>query len=139
MYAAISFGLRAFGGFGLSALLCVTSVFITWAAYYLTDYSWPRDVYVVTWFTMMGVAAGAGTATAWLGSDVGGKARSLGWVALGVIAAWAAYYYKTAIDPNPAPFSSREVSSTAILWALLAPNLAASAIALFRQIRMGSV
>ena len=57
---------------------------------------------------------------------------------LGLIGAWAAYYYKTVVDPNPAVFSSREISSTAILWTDdCTPNVVASVIGAYRQIRTG--
>ena len=141
MYAAISLGFRIFGGFGLSAIFSGASLFLSWAVYYFTDYLAPPGVFIAMWFTMMGVCAGAGTATAWLGSGVSERLRSpttVIWLALGLIGAWAAFYYKTRIDPNPAPFSSREVSATAILWATLAPNIAASAWGMIKHIRTGT-
>ena len=55
---------------------------------------------------------------------------------LGVAAAWAAYLYKTVIDPY-ATYESNEVSATAILWAVLVPSVVATAIGLYRHIRVG--
>ena len=63
--------------------------------------------------------------------------RTGAWVLLGLIGAWAAYYYKTVVDPNPAVFSSREISSAAILWAVIVPNVVASVVGAYRQIRTG--
>ncbi len=82
-----------------------------------------------------------GTALGWLGSDLAPKLRSLhslGWVVLGVGAAWAAYGYKTVIDPY-VTYESNEVTATALLWAVLFPNIVASGIGLYRQIRIGHV
>ena len=141
MYNALSLGFRIFGGFGLSAIFAGASLFISWALYYFTDYLAPQWAFVVLWFAAMGLSAGAGTATAWLGSGVSERLCSpttVIWLALGLAGSWAAFYYKTQIDPNPAPFSSREVSSTAILWAVVAPNIAAAAWGAVRHVRTGT-
>ena len=141
MYNALSLGFRIFGGFGLSAIFAGASLFISWALYYFTDYLAPPWAFIVLWFAAMGLSAGAGTAMAWLGSGVSERLRSpttIIWLALGLAGAWAAFYYKTQIDPNPAPFSSREVSSTAILWAVVAPNIAAAAWGTLRHVRTGT-
>ena len=105
----------------------------------LAGYLWASDVYVVLLFCGIGTAAGVGTALGWLGSDIAPKMRSphvLGWGLLGVAAAWAAYGYKTVIDPY-VTYESNEVTATAVLWAVLAPNIVACAIGLYRQIRVG--
>ena len=141
MYNAISLGFRIFGGFGLSAIFAGASLFVSWALYYFSDYLAPPWAFIAMWFTMMGLCAGAGTATAWLGSGVSERLRApttLIWLALGLAGAWAAFYYKTVIDPNPAPFSSREVSATAILWSVIAPNIIAGAWGMVRHVRLGT-
>lgn len=141
MYNALSLGLRIFGGFGLSAIFAGASLFISWALYYFTDYLAPPWAFIVLWFAAMGLSAGAGTATAWLGSGVSERLRApttLIWLALGLAGSWAAFYYKTQIDPNPAPFSSREVSATAIVWAVVVPNIAAAAWGTIRHVRTGT-
>lgn len=107
----------------------------------LGGYLWAADVYAVLLFCGIGTAAGVGTALGWLGSDLAPKLRSphvLGWMALGIAASWAAYGYKTVIDPY-VTYESNEVTATAILWAVLAPNVLATAIGLYRQIRSGHV
>ena len=102
-------------------------------------YLWAADVYAVMLFCGIGTAAGAGTALGWLGSDIAPKLRSLhtlGWEVLGVAAAWAAYGYKTVIDPY-VTYESNEVTATAILWAVLAPNIVAACIGIYRHFRLG--
>ncbi len=97
------------------------------------------DVYVVTLFTGIGVGAGVGAALGWLGSDISPRLRSfhmLGWILLSVAVSWAAYVYKTEID-RYASFESNEVSQLAMLWAIVVPNVIASAIGLYRHIRLG--
>ena len=140
MYLAIALGLRIFAGFGLSTLFAVCAILFTWAMYYFMDYLWPRWAFVALWFSLPGVGAGVGAMIAWWDSEEAGRMKALragAWIALGLAGAWAAYYYKTLVDPNPAVFSSREISSTAILWAMIAPNAVASAIGAYRQIRAG--
>ena len=140
MYRAIALGLRIFAGFGLSVVLAVCAILVTWALYYFMDYLWPRWVFVALWFSLPGAAAGLGAAIAWWDSEEARWMKALricAWAALGLAGAWAAYYYKTAVDPNPAVFSSREISETAILWSVIAPNVVASAIGAYRQIRTG--
>lgn len=142
MYVAISLGIRVFAGFGLSTLLCITAVFVVWALYYFMDFLWPREVFVGLWFSMIGVGGGVGATIGWLSTDVVPRARSLptlGWLAVGTASAWAAFYYKSVIDPNPAAFSSTEVSLTAIMWAILVPNILASGVGLVRQVMKGTV
>lgn len=141
--------LRVSGGFGLSALLggfaSIISAYVllrfVFGDLILGGYTWAADVYVVQLFCGIGAAAGVGTALGWFGSDIAPKLRSLhtvGWVILGVAAAWAAYGYKTVIDPY-VTYESNEVTSTAILWAVLAPNIVATCIGLYRQIRIGHI
>ena len=140
MYLSVALGLRIFAGFGLSALLAVCAILTTWTMYHFMDYLWPRWVFVTLWFSLPGVATGLGAAIAWWDSEEATWMKALrvgAWVLLGLVGAWSAYYYKTVIDPNPAVFTSREISSTAILWAVIAPNLVSSAIGAFRQIRTG--
>lgn len=140
MYLAIALGLRIFAGFGMSTLLAVGAILITWAMYYFMDYLWPRWVFVTLWFSLPGVGAGIGSTIAWWDSEEARRMKVLrtgAWVLLGLVGAWAAYYYKTVVDPNPAVFSSREISSTAILWAMIVPNVVASVIGAYRQIRTG--
>ena len=140
MYLLIALALRIFAGFGLSVLLSICAIMLTWAMYYFMDYLWPRWVFIALWFSLPGVGAGLGAAIAWWESDEARLMRALrmgAGVLLGLAGAWAAYYYKTVIDPNPAVFSSREISETAILWSVIAPNLIASGIGAFRQIRTG--
>ena len=140
MYLAAALALRIFAGFGLSALLAVCAIMTTWAMYYFMDYLWPRWVFIMLWFSLPGVAAGLGAAAMWWDSEEDRRMKALrigAWVALGLVGAWAAYYYKTAVEPNPAAFSSREISGTAIVWAVIAPNVVASAIGAYRQIRTG--
>ena len=138
--------LRVVAGFGLSALFGFASLIAAWVLLrfvvgdlVLGGYIWARDVYVFLLFSGIGTAAGVGTALGWLGSDIAPKVRSphaLGWQILGIAAAWAAYGYKTIIDPY-ASYESNEVRATAILWAVLAPNIVATAIGLYRHIRVG--
>ena len=140
--------LRVIAGFGLSAVLGFTSLMVArvllrvvFGDLVIGGYLWAADVYVVLLFCGMGTASGAGTALGWLGSDIAPKLRSphvFGWVVLGVAASWAAYGYKTVIDPY-VTYESNEVTATAILWAVLAPNIAATAIGLYRQMRTGNV
>ena len=140
MYLAIALGLRVFAGFGLSTLLAVCAIMTTWALYYFMDYLWPQWVFVTLWFSFPGIAAGMGATIAWWDSEEQRRMKVLrtsAWALLGLAGAWAAYYYKTVIDPNPAIFTSREISSTAILWAVIAPNLVSSCIGAVRQIRTG--
>ena len=140
MYLAIALGLRIFAGFGLSVLLAVGAILITWAMYYFMDYLWPRWVFVTLWFSLPGVGAGIGATIAWWDSEEARQMKALrtgAWIVLGLVGAWAAYYYKTVVDPNPAVFSSREISSTAILWTMIVPNVVASVIGAYRQIRTG--
>ena len=140
MYLAIALGLRIFAGFGLSAMLTVGAILFTWAMYYFMDYLWPRWVFVTLWFSLPGVGSGIGATIAWWDSDEAKRMKALragAWVLLGLVGAWAAYYYKTVVDPNPAVFSSREISSVAILWAVIAPNVVSSAIGAYRQMRTG--
>ncbi len=124
----------------MSALLAVCAILATWAMYYFMDYLWPRWVFITLWFSLPGVAAGLGAAFAWWDSEESKAMKALkvsSWVLLGLIGAWTAYYYETVIDPNPALFTSREISSSAILWAVIAPNVIASSIGAYRQIRTG--
>ena len=142
MYLIIAVGLRVFAGFGLSLVLAIMSIFIIWALFYFMDYLWPREVFVVLWFSMTGVGAGLGTAIAWFGSDNSTRvkvAQAGVWVAAGLLGAWAAYYYKTYIDPNPATFTSREISEAAVVTATVLPNIVASAIGLVRHLRTGYI
>ena len=140
MYLAIALVLRIFAGFGLSTLLAVCAILTTWALYYFMDYLWPRWVFVTLWFSLPGVGAGIGATIAWWDSEESRPMRILrasAWVLVGLVGAWAAYYYKTVVDPNLAVFSSRGISSMAIVWAVIAPNVAASVIGAYRQIRTG--
>ena len=140
MYLAIALFLRIFAGFGLSTLLAVCAIMTTWAMYYFMDYLWPRWVFITLWFSLPGVAAGAGAAIAWWDSEESLPTRALrvgAWLALGVVGSWTAYYYRTVVDPNPAIFTSREISSAAIFLAVIMPNAAASTIGAYRQIRTG--
>ena len=140
------FLLRVVAGFGLSALFGFASLIAARVLFRLVigdlifgGYIWAGDVYVIMLFSGIGTAAGTGTALGWLGSDIAPKLRSLhalGWQTLGVAAAWAAYAYKTVIDPY-ASYQNNEVSATAILWAVLVPNVIATAISLYRHIRVG--
>ena len=142
MYIVVAVALRIFAGFGLSVIIGVSCLFATWALYYFMDYLWPREVFVVLWFSIIGVGGGAGTAIAWYSSEsstMGKTAQVAGWVVLGVIGAWLAYYYKVVVDPNPASFTSREISSTAVVWATIGPNVVASAVGLYRHIRTGAI
>ena len=138
--------LRVIAGFGLSAILGFASLVtarvllrFVFGDLVLGGYMWAADVYVVLLFCGIGAAAGVGTALGWLGSDIAPKLRSphtLGWLLLGLAAAWAAYYYKTIIDPY-VTYESNEVTATAIMWAVLAPNVVAACVGLYRQIRLG--
>ena len=138
--------LRVIAGFGLSAILGFASLVtarvllrFVFGDLVLGGYMWAADVYVVLLFCGIGAAAGVGTTLGWLGSDIAPKLRSphtLGWLLLGLAAAWAAYYYKTIIDPY-VTYESNEVTATAILWAVLAPNVVAACVGLYRQIRLG--
>ncbi len=138
--------LRIVAGFGMSAFFAFAALITARVLFRLViadlvvrDYTWAGDVYVIVLFSGIGVAAGTGTALGWLGSDIAPKLRSLhalGWQMLGIAAAWAAYLYKTVIDPY-ATYESNEVSATAILWAVLIPNVVATAIGLYRHIRVG--
>ena len=138
--------LRVVAGFGLSALLGFASLIaarvllrFVFGDLVLGGYLWASDVYVVLLFSGIGTAAGAGTVLSWFGSDIAPRLRSLhtlGWQILGLAAAWAAYGYKTVIDPY-VTYESNEVSATAILWAVLVPNIVASGIGLYRHIRFG--
>ena len=140
------FLLRVVAGFGLSAVLGFASLIVArvllrfvFGDLVLGGYLWAADVYVVLLFCGVGSAAGVGTALGWIGSDIAPKLRSphtLGWQMLGIAAAWAAYGYKTVIDPY-ASYESNVVSATAILWAVLVPNIVASGIGLYRHIRFG--
>ncbi len=142
------FLLRVVAGFGLSAVLGFASLIVArvllrfvFGDLVLGGYLWAADVYVVLLFCGVGSAAGVGTALGWIGSDIAPKLRSphtLGWQMLGIAAAWAAYGYKTVIDPY-ASYESNVVSATAILWAVLVPNIVASGIGLYRQIRVGHI
>ena len=140
MYLLIALALRVFAGFSLSVLLSICAIMLTWALYYFMDYLWPRWVFVALWFSLPGIAAGMGATIAWWDSEEPRRMKFLrtsAWALLGLAGAWAAYYYKTAVDPNPASFTSREISSTAILWAVIAPNIISSCIGAVRQIRTG--
>ena len=140
MYLAIDLFLRIFAGFGLSTILAVCAILTTWALYYFMDYLWPRWVFVALWFSLPGVGAGVGAMIAWWDSEEARLMKVLrtgAWGCLGLLGAWAAYYYKTVVDPNPAVFSSREITSVAIVWAVIAPNVVASLIGAYRQIRTG--
>ncbi len=140
MYLVFALGLRIFAGLGLSVLLSVCAIMVTWAMYYFMDYLWPRWMFIMLWFSLPGVCAGLGAAIVWWDSEEARWMKALragAWALLGLAGAWAAYYYKTVIDPNPALFTSREISEAAILWAVIAPNLVASSIGAFRQIRSG--
>lgn len=138
--------LRVIGGFGLSAVFGFASLLLARVLLrfvvgdlILGGYLWAADVYAVLLFCGIGTAAGVGTALGWLGSEIAPRMRSphlLGWALLGVAAAWAAYGYKTVIDPY-VTYESNEVTATAILWAVLLPNIVATAIGLYRQIRLG--
>ena len=142
MYLIAALVLRVFAGFGLSVLLSICTIMLTWALYYFMDYLWPRWVFVTLWFSLPGIAAGMGATIAWWDSEEPKPMKALraaAWMTLGLIGAWAAYYYKTEVDPNTAVFSSREISSTAILWAVIVPNVVSSGIGAFRQIRTGQI
>ena len=138
--------LRVIAGFGLSAMLGFASLILArvllrfvFGDLVIGGYLWAADVYAVLLFCGIGVSAGVGTALGWLGSDLAPRLRSphvLGWEVLGVAAAWAAYGYKTVIDPY-VTYESNEVTATAILWAVLLPNIVATGIGLYRQIRVG--
>ena len=140
------FFLRAFAGFGLSVLLAFGALMfarvllrLVIADLVIRGYLGAGDVYVFTLFTGIGAGAGIGAALGWLGSDISPRLRSfhmLGWILLGVAVSWAAYVYKTEIDPY-ASFESNEVSQLAMLWAIVVPNVIASAIGLYRHIRLG--
>lgn len=111
-----------------------------WVLFRLMDFLWPRWVFVFLWFGSIGAVAGIGALIAWLDADSGVRLRSywtVGAVALGLAAAWGAYIFETVIDPSTASFDSREISQTAVIWAILLPNVAASVIGLVRQIRSG--
>ena len=148
MGPSLVFFLRVIAGFGLSALFGFASLILArvllrfvFGDLVLAGYFWASDVYVVMLFCGIGTAAGVGTALGWLGSEIAPKLRSphvLGWELLGVASAWAAYGYKTVIDPYVS-YESNDVTATAILWAVLAPNLVATAIGLYRQMRVGHV
>ena len=138
--------LRVAAGLGLSAIFGFASLIaarvllrFVFGDLVLGGYLWAADVYVVLLFCGMGTAAGVGTALGWIGSDIVPMLRSphtLGWVVLGVAASWAAYGYKTVIDPY-VTYESNEVTATAILWSVLAPNVVATCIGVYRQIRVG--
>ena len=139
--------LRAIGGFGLSVIFSFLLLLLFDQVLYklviidlvLGGYIWARDVYKITLFSGIGAAVGIGTVMGWFGSDLAPEARSLralGWLLLGVAAAWAAYGYKTVIDPY-ATYEYAAVAQTAILWAVLVPNIAASALGLYRYWRAG--
>ena len=138
--------LRVIAGFGLSAVFGFASLILAsvllrfvFGDLILGGYLWAADVYAVLLFCGIGTSAGVGTALGWLGSDIAPRMRSphvLGWEILGVAAAWAAYGYKTVIDPY-VTYESNEVTATAILWAVLLPNIVATCIGLYRQIRVG--
>ena len=148
MGPSLVFFLRVIAGFGLSALFGFASLLLArvllrfvFGDLILGGYLWAADVYAVLLFSGIGASSGVGTALGWLGSDLAPKLRSLhslGWVVLGIGAAWAAYGYKTVIDPY-VTYESNEVTATAILWAVLFPNIVASGIGLYRQIRIGQV
>ena len=140
------FLLRVIAGFGLSALFGFASLMFARVLFrfvigdlVLGGYLWAGDVYVIALFSGIGAAAGAGTVLGWIGSDIAPQLRSpyaLGWLLLGAAAAWAAYGYKTIIDPY-ATYEHNVVSQTAVLWAVLAPNIAASVIGIYKQWRTG--
>ena len=105
MYLLIALTLRVFAGFGLSVILSVCAIMLTFAVYYFMDYLWPRWVFVALWFSLPGIASGLGTTIAWWDSMEPRRMKALravAWALLGLAGAWAAYYYKTVIDPNPA-------------------------------------
>ena len=140
MFPYIAYGLRVFAGLALSSILCVGAVVTVWVLFHFMDYMWPNELFIGLWFSGIGLCAGLGTVIAWLDSEVVGKLRSLSslpWLVLGLAAAWAAYYFETVVDPNPGLFTSREITQSAILWAALVPNVIASGLGLFRQIRSG--
>ena len=142
------FLLRVVAGFGLSALFGFASLIVARVLFglvlrdlFLGGYTWVGDMYVVLLFSGIGTAAGTGTALGWLGSDIMPKLRSphaLGWQLLGLAAAWAAYGYKTIIDPY-VTYESNVVSAAAILWAVLVPNIIAACVGAYRQMRFGPI
>ena len=140
------FLLRLIAGFGLSALFGFAALIAARVLFRLVivdlalgGYMWAGDVYVIALFSGIGAAAGTGTALGWIGTDIAPRLRSfhtLGWLLLGAATAWAAYGYKTIIDPY-ITYEQNVVAQTAIVWAVLVPNIAASALALYRQWRAG--
>ena len=138
--------LRVIAGFGLAALFGFAVLIVARVLFRLVivdlifgGYMWAGDVYVVMLFSGIGTAAGTGVALGWLGSDIAPKLsspRALAWQFLGLAASWAAYAYKTRIDPY-ASYENNEVTATAVLWAVLAPGIVATAIGVYRYVRDG--
>ena len=84
---------------------------------------------------------GPGSFFAWLSLDVQSRHRTTVTAVLlllgGLAGAWGGYYFEAIAPEDPDPFGGRAVSSAALLWAILVPNLGATALGVLRGIRAG--
>ena len=140
MYVFVALSLRTFGGVALSAMLGVMGVIAIWILFYYTDAGWSRWLFVLLWYSSIGVGAGLGSYFAWVDPDSSRPKRlvTLSWmVAMGLAGAWAGYYYKAVLNDDPAPFTGRAVTATAEVWAIVTANAVATSLGVFRQLRSG--
>lgn len=142
MYLTMAYLLRAFGGVALSMLLAVTGVLATWVLYNFMDYLWPRNVFLVIWYSSAGVGAAVGTLIVWYepeSSRMYRIATVAGLMALGLLGSWGGYIYKTQISVETAVFTSRAISQAAMVGAAFTTSIVAAGVGIVRQMRTGWV
>ena len=141
MYIAVLVVLRSAGGFGLSAMFALTGFLVVWVAFRFSDFAWPQWVFVAVWFSAAGIGGGLGSFLAWMSLEVRStRETAVSAVILvfgGLAGAWGGYYVEAILPEDPDPFGGRAISSAALLWATLVPNLGATAFGVLKGIRTG--
>ncbi len=141
MYIAILVLLRSAGGFGLSAMFALAAFVVVWVAFRFSDFAWPQWVFIVVWFSAAGIGGGLGSFLACMSLEVrSAREAAVSAVVLllgGLAGAWGGYYFEAIVPEDPDPFGGRAVSSAALLWATLVPNIGATAFGVLKGVRTG--
>ena len=98
-------------------------------------------VFIALWISAAAVGGGAGSFLGWMSLEVRSARETVVSAVIlllgGLAGAWGGCYFEAIGPENPDPFVGRAVSSAALLWSTLVPNLGATAFGVLNGIRTG--
>lgn len=138
MYENLSLALRAFGGVALALMLGFVGLVIIFALFFFMEGSWPRWVFVLLWFSSMGVAAAVGSYLPWHSPDFPRRlfrVMVISVLTAGLMGAWGGYVYKAILFDDPAVFTGRAITSAALIGAVISANIVAASLGIWKYAR----